>query len=147
MNLPLTSFARLSYFLVVLGLTGCSSVPPASLADWQGIELKAVRLLVNGANVALPTEPSVTLQLAADGKMSGRSAVNRYFGAFSRVTDGTILWQGALGSTRMAGPPAAMKLEADYLRTLASTTELVVGSKVLIFKSANGKDLIEFTRP
>ncbi|HRI13014.1 MAG TPA: META domain-containing protein [Verrucomicrobiota bacterium] len=128
-------------------LCGCATAPEASLASWEGVELKAIRMVSGGLAVALPENYSITLKLEPDGKVSGRSAVNRYFGAFSKVSDGTILWQGSLGATRMAGPPVAMQLETEFFKTLTSTTIVRSGATTLTFKSADGKNLVEFGRP
>jgi heat shock protein HslJ len=133
--------------LAGVSLLGCATAPQVSLADWEGTELKAVRLVSGGQAVTLPENFPITLKLEPGGKVSGRSAVNRYFGSFSRMSDGTILWNGALGATRMAGPPEAMQLETEFFKTLAATTTLHAGSGALTFKSADGKELVEFVRP
>src|SRR5262245_19427768 len=93
-----------------VGFLGCATGPQMSLSNWEGTELKAVRMVSGGQVVTLPENPPITLKLDAGGKVSGRSAVNRYFGSFTTASDGTIIWNGALGATRMAGPPEAMQL-------------------------------------
>ncbi len=52
-----------------------------------------------------------------DGRLSGSTGVNRMLGQYE-VEDGVIRF-GALGSTRMAGPPEAMAQERVLLAVLA----------------------------
>jgi heat shock protein HslJ len=59
--------------------------------------------------------------LGADGKASGFAGVNRWFGTCT--ANGASLAFGPLVSTRMAGPPARMELEQQYLRVMATVTQ------------------------
>lgn len=58
----------------------------------------------------------VTLNLAEDGSVSGRSGCNRFAG--QATIDGDKLAFGALAGTRMACAPAHMDLEQKYLTAL-----------------------------
>ncbi len=58
----------------------------------------------------------VTIEFGSDGKLSGRSACNRYGGDYS-YTDG-VLTTGSLFSTKMACAPALMDLETKFLKRL-----------------------------
>lgn len=58
----------------------------------------------------------VTIEFGADGKLSGRSACNRYGGDYSYA--GGVLTTGSLFSTKMACAPALMDLEAKFLNRL-----------------------------
>ncbi len=130
------------------GLMGCATSPATTaLADWQGTELKATRLVSNGTEVPLLADRPITLQLEPEGRVAGRASVNRYFGGFTPGTDGTIVWQGGLGSTRMAGPPEAMGLEAVFFQVLPQTTQVKAGRDTLTFQSADGKNRVRFVKP
>lgn len=132
----------------LIGLMGCATAPaPTSLTDWQGTELKATRLVSDGTDVPLLADRPITLQLEPEGRVTGRASVNRYFGGFTPGADGTIVWQGGLGSTRMAGPPEAMRLETVFFQVLPLTSEIEAGSDALTFRSADGKNLVKFVKP
>ncbi len=68
-------------------------------------------------------EKAPSLRFDADGKVSGFGGVNRLFGS----TDAAALAAGRLdlgrlASTKMAGPPAAMRLESSFLQSLSRAT-------------------------
>lgn len=89
-----------------------------SLADIEGQEW-----LLEGMNrdEAVPDGLEVTLRVAT-GRLSGRSACNRYFGSVTAGDSPGLMTVGKLGSTRMACPQPAMDLEARYLQVLSSVT-------------------------
>jgi heat shock protein HslJ len=137
----------LTGLLLGAGLSsGCQTPTDQSLSSWQGVELKLIRLVEQGKTLPLPTDRPITLQWDADGKIQGLGPVNRYFGAVSRLSDGSILWQGALGSTRRAGSPEAMSLESDFFRSLTQTTEVRVSAQSLTLRSENGQTVTEWVR-
>ena len=130
----------------ILGFTGCATLSGPTLEDWQSQELKVVRVVLNGAWVQVPADKPITLTLAPDGKVAGRSTVNRYFGAFSRTDHGAIVWTGAMGATRMAGPAEAMKTESEYFQALGKTSEIRVGRDLLIFQTPDQENIVELKR-
>jgi len=67
-----------------------------------------------------PGEPEVTI-LFEEGRISGSAGCNRYFSGIEETAPG-VVEVGALGSTRMACPGGAMKLERRYMERLASVT-------------------------
>lgn len=90
---------------------------PARLeGTWTLSELTGVKIadrVMEGGKV-----PTFTFD--GNGRVSGTSAVNRY----TTNADMAALVRGKLDlspivSTRMAGPPDAMKLEVDFLNTLS----------------------------
>jgi heat shock protein HslJ len=146
MNVP-RSLPWLVGLVCLSGLgSGCQTPAGSSLSSWQGIELKLVRLVDQGQTLPLPADLPITMQWDADGRVQGQGPVNRYFGAISRPSDGSILWQGALGSTRRAGSEDAMKLESDFFRSLTQTTEVKVTSESLTLRSENGQTVAEWVR-
>ncbi len=130
----------------ILGFTGCATLSGPTLEDWESQELKVVRVVLNGARVPVPTDKPITLTFAPDGKVAGRSTVNRYFGAFSRTDNGAIVWTGAMGATRMAGPAEAMKTESEYFQALGKTSEIRVGRDLLIFQTPDQENIVELKR-
>jgi len=93
------------------------------------------------------TAYEITLRLAIDPaaqtiagalpyRVAGRSAVNQYFAlaTFGKTTengssrdDGASF--GAVGATKMAGPPEAMQVEADYFRNLQAVYRFELTSR------------------
>lgn len=146
MNIPRTRSWLAGLILVTGVISGCQTPSGHSPASWQGVELKLVRLVDQGKSLPLPADRPITLQWDTDGRVHGQGPVNRYFGAISRPSDGSILWQGALGSTRMGGSQEAMTLESDFFRSLTQTTEIQISAESLTFRSENGKTLAEWVR-
>jgi heat shock protein HslJ len=64
----------------------------------------------------LPESEITALFSAADGRVSGRSGCNNYFGSYT--VDGDALTVGQLGSTMMACPEPLMQQEQAYLAAL-----------------------------
>ena len=64
---------------------------------------------------------TITLAIGADGRVSGSAGVNRYFGQAEAGKDDKITF-GPMGSTRMGGPPEAMKQEQNFLKKLQAVT-------------------------
>lgn len=114
----------------------------------QGAELRLIRLIDSGRLVKLGDGQPVSLRLAPDGKVNGRAPVNRFFGRFEFGFDGTIKWPlAALGTTRMAGSPADMKLENQFFQTLTATTRLQVSDKAVRFENNDHSMVVEFEKP
>lgn len=117
------------------------------LLAWQDTDLQLVRMVEEGVDVALPTEPAMTLRLMPENRVTGRSAVNRYAGTFMLSGDGALAWQGVgLAMTRMAGPPEAMELEGRYVRLLTATTWVEVSEEALRFSDGAGQVMLEYRR-
>lgn len=117
------------------------------LSAWQDSDLQLVRMVEEGEEVALPSDPAITLRLMPENRVAGRSAVNRYAGTYMLSADGVLSWAGVgLAMTRMAGPPEAMELEGRYARLLTATTRVEVSAEALRFSDRTGKVLLEFRR-
>ena len=91
----------------------------AALQALYGKTLVLRRMIGGSTEVVLPPGATITLTLEDDGRVSGRAAVNSYFGAFKRLANGGIDMSGAFGVTKMAGPPELMQAEDTFLRALA----------------------------
>ncbi|MBX3745493.1 MAG: META domain-containing protein [Verrucomicrobiae bacterium] len=152
-------FARLMVIPALAVLTaGCASNSPsdtaafapatgASVAALRDADLRLVRWVEDGKRVKPPADTPVTVRLGEAGRLSGRGPVNRYFGTFGFLGDGSVSWpNAAIGSTRMAGPPEAMDLEMRFFQTLTRTTALETTPDAVRFQSADGRNILEFSR-
>ena len=72
---------------------------------------------------------TITLEFDV-AELSGNSGVNTYGGDYTSTADGS-LQIGPLRSTLMAGEPAAMALEQEYLAALQSVFGYTVDGKTL----------------
>ncbi len=132
---------------------GCATQPakdafqpatPSSLAALRDSEFRLTRFVVDGAPVDSSAFP-ISLRFGEPGKISGRSAVNRYFGGFELGDNGSLTWPPAgLGMTRMAGPEAAMKLESQFAEVLTGTSQLLTSPTGARFQSVDGSRIAEF---
>lgn len=84
----------------------------------------------------LPRRPAVVV--TADGSVQGSTGVNRFRGALDN--DGNRLF-GPLASTRRAGPPKAMALEAAFLYALNVAIAVEARDNRVILSGAEGQRL------
>ena len=115
---------RLTAAFVTLAL----SVAPMAVAGCGGSGSEAATL--NGTAWRLtgwtlgsldPNDFTITAKFA-DGKISGKSAVNTYSGPYT-AGPGDAFLVGDLASTRMAGPEPDMRAEGAYLTLLFEAEE------------------------
>ena len=90
-------------------------------------------------------EPEVTL-LFQDGRFSGRSGCNRYFAAVKPGEMPGDLYVGPAGSTRMACPEPAMKVETRFLEQLGQVEKFgfMVGQLMLSYQKENSRGVMLF---
>ncbi len=97
-------------------------------ASWVGVEWVLIGLAGDDAVDGVTT----TFSVDAEGKASGRGGVNRYGGTFAVDGEGGIQ-AGPFASTRMAGPPEAMRQEHEFLTLLGKAVAVeVVGGELRI---------------
>ena len=120
--------------LVATMLSACFLVAPAIAADEMTGEWKLVK--IGGKEV--PKTVSATLGVTADGKVSGDTGVNRFFGQLAK--EKTLF--GPLGMTRRAGPPEAMEVEAGFTKALSEVTRFVIKDKTLTLFAGDTPRLI-----
>ncbi len=94
-------------------------------------------LAVGGRPVDL-ADALVTL-VVEGSRVSGRSAVNRYFGEFT--TDADQITLGPIGMTMMAGPPHLMEIESAYTRAIDGTLGVESTDDGLVLRS-DGSELV-----
>jgi len=93
---------------------------PTVHADLIGTYWKLVE--VDGGTVTMPADMKEAHMIlsAAESRVHGNAGCNNFFGQFETAED--VLTFSALGSTRMACPPAAMDTERDFFAALGATT-------------------------
>jgi len=78
-------------------------------------------------------ERAPRLEVGAEGQVSGFAGVNRFNGQFDLATlEQGRLASGPMISTKMAGPPAAMELEAAFLQALSTAGSYGFEGDVLV---------------
>jgi len=87
----------------------------------------------------------LTIQFAADGKVSGSSGCNTFTGSYQ--TSGTMLTLGPLATTRMACEQAIMDQEQAYLAALAATKSYGIVGNMLTLSDAGGVRMVEYAAP
>ena len=132
---------RLMIIVSALGLSaGCAQYPTAGGDEAHPI-LKGAWLVEDVDNGGVIDNAEVTIEFSADGKLSGKSACNRYGGDYAY--DRGVLTAGPLFSTKMACAPALMDLEAKFLGRLEG--ELRASSEadgVVVLSNDKGRLLI-----
>lgn len=115
------------------------------LTDIAGTEWRLASLTVGDQVHEVAADVAITFTVDDDGRVGGRSAVNRYFGTLTLGEDGAVEWPGPFGTTRMAGPPHLMDWESRYLDALARTDRMTTSPTVLILAGAENKVVLRFT--
>jgi heat shock protein HslJ len=137
------AFVTLALSLALLAAAGCggSGSEPATLdgTDWTLTEWTLSSLD--------PNDFTITAAFA-DGKISGKSAVNTYGGPYTEGP-GNAFSVGELASTMMAGPEPEMRAEKAYLTLLsqAKSYELKGGGLTLFDENGNESLMFETRKP
>ena len=113
---------------LALLLTGCASTDPR-------VDATTWRLVGWSASSLKPTDFPITARFA-DGKVTGRSAVNTYTGSFTDG-QGIAIAIGPLATTRMAGPEPAMRAERIYLALLSDSKKMLMDGRQLTLRDGN----------
>jgi heat shock protein HslJ len=91
-----------------------------------------------------PVPFRITMRFA-DDRVSGRSGVNSFAGAYTRGP-ATAFAVGDLATTEMAGPPEAMQAEATFRSLLARVRTYRREGGLLILGDETGLPLLVLTR-
>lgn len=140
---------RLWRTAVSMGVIGACSVgwgcvsPARDSVSWRDKELRVVQIVSSNAPVLIPEGVLITFRWAADGQISGKAPVNRYFGTLEESKDGQLLWKGGVASTRMGGAPALLALEATYLKILGSVSRSTSREAALVLATPDGQSVVE----
>lgn len=128
--------------VVALALGGCSF---SDLTDDRTPKLDGTPWSVTGWTVpGVDPVPFRITVLFQDGRVSGRSGVNRYSGAYG-IGPSTTFFVGELVTTEMAGPPEAMDAEQTFRTLLTSARTYRREGGVLILGDETGKPLLVLT--
>lgn len=140
---------RLWKTAVTMGVIGACSVgwgcvsPARDSVSWRDKELRVVRIVSSNAPVPIPEGVLITFRWAADGQVSGKAPVNRYFGTLQESKAGQLSWKGGVASTRMGGAPELMALEATYLKVLGLVSRSIRREAVLVLATLDGQSVVE----
>jgi len=118
----------------LFGQTLAATDVPAELSKFQDIQLRLVRFLSNGKEIAIPPTITITLTFQNRGRISGRSAVNNYGGVFTAIPNGEISIQVTM-VTQMAGAPKLMALEREYFEALSHVKQILLKSDRIILEN------------
>ncbi|HRT06241.1 MAG TPA: protease inhibitor I42 family protein [Kiritimatiellia bacterium] len=124
-------------FTLTVDVRAAGDNPPSAAA----LENTRWKLAAWSASSLNPAGFDVTAEFA-DGRIGGRSGVNRYGGDYSAAADGEFS-VGALAMTEMAGDPAAMQAESLYHALLAQADRWRIAQAQLVL-SAAAQDLLIF---
>lgn len=132
---------RVMAVAVALGLVGCAGMDsgravPLEKTHWKLIEVEGTRAVTKG-----PREPHIVFD-PEKKRVTGYSGVNNFFGGYE--ASGRELRLSRLASTRRAGPPELMTLEAAFLKALAATTSYRITGDRLELLDASGEALARF---
>ncbi|HRE82466.1 MAG TPA: META domain-containing protein [Opitutaceae bacterium] len=142
---------------LLVGVSACSlpgnrasptSPVPASPVSWslddaRGFKWTLTRWSTPSGTKEVPG--NVTFELLDDGRIAGRAPVNRYFGRIVYVGTEITSWD-PVGSTKMAGPEAAMQAETAYFADLVQVRSARSSEGRLILSTPQGTTL-EFSSP
>ena len=107
---------RVATLAAALALAACAAaptppwVPLAQHGEWVVVAIDGVRA---------GSEPPTTLQLRSDGRLSGRTACNGYFGSYQ--WEGETLSAGRLATTRPERTPETVATPAIATTRMACT--------------------------
>lgn len=106
---------------------------------WRGLGVN------NGHQAVVTTEATARLTVAfgADGRASGHTGVNRFSAAYEAA--GRALSFGSAATTRMAGPPEAMRLEQQFLAALGRVARWEADGDQLVLRDADGATQLTFS--
>ena len=91
--------------------------------------------------VAIPDGTTISARFAG-GTAAGHAGINRYRADYR--AHGDVLELGPAATTLMAGDPAAMKAEHDYLQLLGAADHVKVDDGTLVLSDRDGRPLLWF---
>lgn len=115
---------------------------PLAGTEWalEGFERRENKAL---SFSALITGTTITLSIEADGRATGSSGVNRYFGK-AELGQGDRITFAPMASTRRAGPPKAMAQERNYLKQLSEASNWAIDGDCLVLTGKNGSFALRY---
>ncbi|MBL8550254.1 MAG: META domain-containing protein [Hyphomonadaceae bacterium] len=126
--------------ILAMALAACASTPPkappAAEATAPRADLSATSWRLETLDGAPPVDgSSPTLAFGTDGRVSGTTGCNRYFGAYSAETG-----FGQMGSTRMACPGPLMQQERTFFDIFRGASNVMIDSdNLLVVTGTDGR--------
>jgi heat shock protein HslJ len=120
--------------------------PPETIAKLQNLELKVVRLVFGGKEMALRERAEITFTLSEGTRFSGRSVINLYSGEFAVKPEGTVDFVRAQ-STQRDGSTEDMELETAYFGALVAAQRFRSTDKGFILENLDKTAVVEFAPP
>ncbi len=118
---------------MMIGAAGCTGQLPATAGPTAtGSEPSLIDSdwLLTGINGAAPlADSTITLSFGDDGRVTGSSGCNRYFGGYRQMGAGQ-LEIGPLAGTRMYCPGVLGEQEGRYLSALQATTTYTLDNQL-----------------
>ncbi|MDF1799278.1 MAG: META domain-containing protein [Planctomycetota bacterium] len=141
-----TSVALLT--LTFLGLLAACAGPrsaatEASIPTPSALTGEWTILSIQGSPVV--EDSPAFLGFGEDGRLFGHSSVNQLFGSWA--LDAGTLELGQLGSTKMAGPPALMEQETQFLAALARASRAMLAEDGCLVLSASDSAVLLTAAP
>ena len=113
---------------------------PVAAADLAGSEWRPRQL----GDAALPEDSGIYLRFESDGRLSGHTGCNSFFGSY-RLEDSTTEL-GPFGATHMACEEPVMARETSFLNALAAATTFERDGPQLTLRDETGNPLIHFVQ-
>jgi len=139
--------------LSVTWLAGCATqgsgapvvVTSENVAKLQSRQWGLKSIILDGNEILIDVDASMTLAFGADGKVTGYGSVNRFSGSYVFSPDGRLSWPGAgVVSTRKAGPPELMQKERAYLQALPKTDRAILKGHALLLQNDGESTVLSF---
>jgi putative lipoprotein len=121
----------------LLGTEPAAAQPGTSLAgsEWRPLEIRSV---------SVPEPTKLFLKFSGDGKITGFTGCNHFFGGYEIVERTLAL--SVLGTTRMACADGTTNLEAAFLDALGSTATFERHRVVLVLFDRDGAQTAKFAQ-
>lgn len=143
--------------LPVVALSGCGMIkrePPTQLIGTRNLdrlqgrtwELRAITM--DGNNVVMHLDASMTLQFDPDGAARGLGAINQFSRGYKFDDQARLSWTTPdYVLTRRGGPPELMDKEVAYLAALRKVTRAIAGKTTLTLQDDDGNTVLTFLAP
>jgi heat shock protein HslJ len=133
------AFVALALSVALLAVVGCGG----SGSEAPTLDGTAWRLSGWTLSSLDPNDFNITATFA-DGKISGKSAVNTYGGPYTEGP-GDVFSMGDLVGTMMAGPEPDMRAEGAYLKLLSQAKSYKLDGAGLTLFDVSGNESLIFT--
>jgi len=140
--------SRLAALAVTMTIAVATAVLLAAVAcggsEDAAVDLDGTSWRLSGWSLSSldPADFTITAEFA-DGKISGKSAVNNYMGSYTQGP-GDAFSVGDVAGTMMAGPEPEMRAESAYLKLLAEAKSYALKDGGLTLFDEGGNESLIF---